>query len=228
MHTAVTKGGLCDECAELVRETGEPLIRVARVAPAPAPGARLRSPVGLSYALVALFCVWAVSDAVAFAGQRLGSDVLFELGDGVEAVVLIALMFTFLTWFYRVRDNAEVFAPGSQTWGRRWAFWGWVVPVANFWVPRRIAVDAWLASTQRLPDGSAPPPPTYRIINLWWGCWLLSMVTDYFPGHVDDVPLLSLGLVVNAGSAATAALFVRRLTGRQDVLARTGPVAAAV
>jgi hypothetical protein len=223
MHTAVTKDGLCEECAVLVAEVDEPVIRIA---PPPGPQARLRSPVGLSYALVVLFWVWAVSDLASLAAQCWGPTVLFDLAGGVEGLVWIACGITFLTWFYRVRDNAEVFAPGSQSKGRRWAFWGWMVPVVNFWFPRRIAVDAWVASTQRLPDGSVPPP-SYRIINLWWAFWLLSSVTDYLPDAVDSVPLLALCAVVDVAAAVTAALFVRQLTCRQDVLAQQGPVAVA-
>jgi hypothetical protein len=223
MHTAVTKGGLCEECAAL---GDEPAVRIEPPVSRPVSSGRLRSPVGLSYALVVLFWVWAVSDLVALAGRRWGPDVLFDLGSGVEGLVWIACALTFLTWFYRVRDNAEVFVPGSQSKGRRWAFWGWMVPVVNFWFPRRIAVDAWVARTQRLPDGSAPPP-SYRIINLWWALWLLSSVTDYLPDAVDSGPLLALCAVVDVASAVTAALFVRQLTCRQDVLAQQGPVAVA-
>ncbi|GAA1356275.1 DUF4328 domain-containing protein [Streptomyces beijiangensis] len=227
MHTAVTKDGLCDECAAL---DAEPVIRISqpRPQPRPAPGppAALRSPVGLSYAVLALLGVWTVGDLAMIATGRWGSDRVHDLAVQVQGPVFFACAITFMVWFHRVRVNAEVFAPDGHRKSRTWAYWGWIVPVVNLWYPRRIAIDTWVASARRLPDGSAPPA-SYQLINIWWICWLLSNVAFYSSNGGAPDGWVGFSSVADIASAVAAACFVRQLTRRQDVLVRTGPVVAA-
>ncbi|WP_329118257.1 DUF4328 domain-containing protein [Streptomyces sp. NBC_01465] len=225
MQTAVTKDGFCEECAAL---DSDPLVRIAPPTWTAPPGSppRLKSPVGLSYAVLALLGVWTADDLVLFVSYRLGSVAVHDLAIMFGGLVWFACAVTFMVWFHRVRVNAEVFAPFGHRKSRGWAYWGWIVPVVNLWYPRRIAVDTWVASTQRRPDGSALPA-SYRLVNVWWACWLLSSCTAYYPDtKVQDV-VLALGTVADVAAAVAAGCFVRQLTCKQDVLVRWGPIAAA-
>ena len=43
-------------------------------------------------------------------------------------------------------DTAEVLAPGTHGYSPGFAVWGWFIPVALLWIPRRVALDVRRAS----------------------------------------------------------------------------------
>ncbi|MFF4447786.1 DUF4328 domain-containing protein [Streptomyces sp. NPDC001502] len=234
--------------------------------PAPSPyaaadvkGVRLRAPVGLAIALAALFAlvigitVWAVyadwntrslmerlladptavSDADLARGERLTGLVGTIQGNAVIVTGIV-----FIVWFHRVRTNAEGFAPGADKLARGWAIGAWFVPLANLWLPYRIAVTTWGSSTPSGADGGYRRFPL-TLVNLWWGAFVLSRLLGWFggmsysraqsPGAVRDAATTMLvGDVLDVAAAVLAVLFVRRLTAMQHARAAQGPVVAAV
>lgn len=52
---------------------------------------------------------------------------------------------------------------------RGWTFWGWIIPIANFFVPFQLMGDIWRAG---LPDSKRDR--TAWLPALWWTSWLLS------------------------------------------------------
>ncbi|MEV0092018.1 DUF4328 domain-containing protein [Streptomyces sp. NPDC050738] len=207
---------VCELCAA---QADGPVVRIAPPATA-TPATELRSPVGLSYAVLALLAVWTVGDLSALAADRWGSVGLYDGVVRLQGPVFFACAITFMVWFNRVRVNAEVFSPRGHSKTRTWAYWGWIVPVVNLWYPRRIAIDTWVAS-------SGPQSASYRLINVWWVCWLLSNLGLYSDIGGEAVATTAVEGLIDVAAAVTAALFVRQLTRKQDELARTGPVAAA-
>ncbi|MFI6939434.1 DUF4328 domain-containing protein [Streptomyces sp. NPDC050418] len=221
--------------------------------PVPAgPMAYLKSPIGLSTALTWLFGAMIVADLFSlWAGLRLrsamtelradpASDALFDRTNAAEALygvsglvqggVMIALIVVFLVWFWRVRGNAEVFGPEFQSMARGWTIGSWFVPIANLWLPRRVASDIWGASEP------AGPPTSQALLNGWWLMFAATMVfgryasSDYtraesFEEIRDAVTLLSVSDAVDVVACVVAVLFVRRLTGMQTAKALAGPSA---
>ncbi|MFI2238196.1 DUF4328 domain-containing protein [Streptomyces chrestomyceticus] len=135
---------------------------------------------------------------------------------GSAATVLCAI--TFLIWLSRVRDNARALSGQSPRYARPWLYAGWIVPVANLWVPRGVVADIHRASApgERLPHA----------VNWWWGLWLVGMLSGtglMYTVPTDDVierayqavyPLLAADAAVVA--AAVAGVFVvRALTAAQ-------------
>ncbi|MER7174569.1 DUF4328 domain-containing protein [Streptomyces mesophilus] len=214
------------------------------------PGAFLKSPVGLSKALVILFGAVIAADLFAVAAGIGQLGVVGRLIDNPEAVstadadradalaaaaaVLqtlfrIATIVVFLCWFWRVRVNAEVFAPDGHGKARGWTIGGWFCPVVNWWFPRRIALDIWHAST------SGPARAT-GLVNGWWGLFTAYWVVGWLASRqfaVAETPekiQLALGSmlfadVLSALAAIAAVLFVRRLTAMQTEKALQGPPA---
>ncbi|MER5909922.1 DUF4328 domain-containing protein [Streptomyces sp. NPDC001982] len=199
-HFAAAQGGtLCAQCA------------VAEAPPAPAfagaPGAWLRSPIGLGRAAAAvlglviaadLFAAWAdvvmldvsgdIADIADGGFRAYGADIgrrsedadsLYAAAGVVQAAVLLTSVVVFLCWFHRVRVNAEVFNPFGHRMKRGWAIGGWFTPVVNLWFPRRIALDIW--------DASSPwsVPRSHGLINAWWTLWLVSLFADRLASSRD-------------------------------------------
>ncbi|MFD6925146.1 DUF4328 domain-containing protein [Streptomyces sp. NPDC059944] len=222
--------------------------------PPPNGPAVLRSPVGLGRAAVALlalviaadlFAVWAdwtmydVSGALA--GGDFGdsvqqratdADTLVNRSGYAQSAAMVGSVVVFLIWFLRVRGNAEVFNPFGHGKSRTWAGWGWFVPVANLWFPRRVTLDIWDAS---VPAGSRRG---HALVNLWWTFWVLLLLTDRLSGSAyskagtadeihDAAAQVMFSDVVDIVAAALAILVVLRLTRMQHLKALQGPAAYA-
>ncbi|WP_280890656.1 DUF4328 domain-containing protein [Streptomyces sp. LBL] len=149
---------------------------------------------------------------------------LTSLEDGYHAVnalaggatVLCALLF--LSWLWRVRDNARAFSgePPRHSW--LWMYLGWVLPLANLWIPRGLVVD--------IHHRSAPGKPLPSSVNWWWGLWLIGLLSGVGLMHTGDtdeliaraytdVWMLLVSDVAIVGAAVAAVLVVRAVTAAQ-------------
>ncbi|MEV6511907.1 DUF4328 domain-containing protein [Streptomyces sp. NPDC051642] len=218
--------------------------------PRPVPGPHLRSPIGLSRAAVALlglviaidlFAVYADLVLYNVSGDLMdgasGGGVARRLDDanslntvagGVQSGSLVMSIIVYLCWFVRVRANAGVFAPDTQSMKPGWAIAGWFVPFVSLWYPRRITRDIWDASS---PLGARR---SYLLVNAWWTLWLLSIVGDRVgsaqSGDADTADGIQAGayasMIADALDIAAAALaiaLVLRLTRMQHAKALAGP-----
>ncbi|MFD5320118.1 DUF4328 domain-containing protein [Streptomyces sp. NPDC127098] len=219
------------------------------------PGAVFVSPRGLATALTVLLTVCAgLYLLVAAAASRMRTTVS-DIQDGnlptlqeaqdvddfyngaiaLQALGLLATGIVFIIWFHRIRVNAEVFDPAGQRMGRGWAIGAWFVPVVNFWFPKKIANDAWRASTPWGVD------PARGVVNAWWVLWLLLTLADFSAqvqdlggeglGNAEDLDalgnqasILTLSGVLGVAAAVLAILFVRRLSQRQQTKFDQGPI----
>ncbi|MFG2223435.1 DUF4328 domain-containing protein [Streptomyces sp. NPDC048644] len=137
------------------------------------------------------------------------------LGDA--ATVLCAL--TFLIWLLRVQANARALSGKPPRYALPWLYAGWIVPIANLWLPRGIIVDIHRASA---PDERLP-----RVVNWWWGLWLVGVLSGLGLNSTDSTdgviarayervsPLLASDAAV-VGAALTAIFVVRALTAAQQ------------
>ncbi|MFF0090710.1 DUF4328 domain-containing protein [Streptomyces canus] len=210
----------------------------------------LRSPVGLGRATAILLGLAAAVDVFALGADLLMYDATGDLvgGDAWAAVLdradladkltaaagaaqllaMLACAVVFVIWLWRVRRNAEVFAPDGHRKARAWVIAGWVVPIASLWYPRRVVVDIWDASsTGDRPDGHA-------LINIWWTLWLLSQTigqvlytafdeADTSQEIHDSMTQTMVADGLDLVAALLAAVVVLRLTRMQDEKARQGP-----
>ncbi|MGQ4718579.1 DUF4328 domain-containing protein [Streptomyces anulatus] len=222
-------------------------------APSPAYLAVLRSPVGLGLATSLLLGAVIATDVLSLASGAHLYDLLrgmpydraalwtvpgvegrqraYDLFGLLRSVFYLATGIVYVCWLYRLRDNAEVFAPGTHRHGRSWTGWGWIVPVVNLWFPRRITLDIWEASHPAGPH--APDRPGHGLINLWWGFWLAQGFISLAGGAVYDTAEsigptnVALGLLMASDlldivCAVLAVRLVRTLTHMQHVRVREG------
>lgn len=130
----------------------------------------LRTLAGALIILVASTIVLTAAELI-FVGQRhltWGTDTHTRPLVVLSVISAAATAIVFLIWFRRARIAAERL-DWRQRRARGWAFWGWVVPVVNLWIPFQIMSDIWRAGL----------PPARRASTAWlpvswWVCWLLS------------------------------------------------------
>ncbi|MEV6653958.1 DUF4328 domain-containing protein [Streptomyces sp. NPDC051219] len=209
----------------------------------------LRSPVGLSYAVVSLLGAIIVSDVLVLiaafhvrgmtsgmSADRLDPAVFEDLNlavaEGLSLLLYLATGALFIIWFHRVRKNAGVFGPDLHRGGPGWAIGSWFIPIANIWLPRGVAADTWRAS-RRDPYGDGKAEPL-TVLNLWWLFFVLTQIADFVAGEAyDDADTAeefatAAGVVMGSAvldivAAVLAALFVRHLTAMQHAKALRGP-----
>jgi uncharacterized protein DUF4328 len=156
---------------------------------------------------------------LAVLGARLGVQLLplpwhlIDRLDGTGNALTMLTGVVFVIWFRRARINAA-----ASGWPQRravgWTFWGWLVPVANLFVPFQLMADIWRAS---LPEGSRRK--TAWLPGLWWTCFLAGLVArgGRHPTTAKFMPYLSAGmwwwsLVLLAAAAALLIVIVGRVT----------------
>ncbi|WP_328553833.1 DUF4328 domain-containing protein [Streptomyces sp. NBC_00358] len=159
------------------------------------------------------------------------ADSLYAAAGHVQLITLVVAAVAFLTWFLRVRVNAEVFSPFGHTFSRAWARWGWFAPFVNLWRPRRIMAEIWDASRPAGTRGG------HGLVNTWWAFWIIRAVVGRLAATttgragtaqaIQDAAVQDLfSDAVDIVSAVFAVLVVLKLTRMQDRKAHEGPVAS--
>jgi Domain of unknown function (DUF4328) len=139
---------------------------VAPASPRPVRGAALAASLGLAVVqMVELVSLFTRLDEVRTATTA--SEHVARVLNVLQSVGVAVAGTTFLVWLFQARRNAEVIGGVRQRWGTPWLVLGWVVPVVNLWIPRRIMIDIWKASE---PERPALRP--YALVDVWWGCFL--------------------------------------------------------
>lgn len=103
-------------------------------------------------------------------------DLFTEL-DVLKGIVVLPTLVMWLLWFWRVRINAEAFAPGRHRYRRGWALWGWFTPVASLWIPKLVTDDIWAASD---PNGGSARRVPRGFLNAWWVFWVVELIFGLF------------------------------------------------
>ncbi|AWT41080.1 MULTISPECIES: DUF4328 domain-containing protein [Streptomyces] len=173
------------------------------------PRYRFRNPAGPAVVAQSLIATSALADiGIIVSG---GSDSPWVGDDGLPLLGLlqIACWISFLVWFHRCRCNAEVLAPGTHKYAPGFAVGAWAIPLAMWWLPRRITLDIRRAGG---------PPVDVWLINTWWFVWLcdgpLSVAVHLLLLHQTDYhnPVdHGIGVV----SSVLAIAVIRRVTAGQ-------------
>ncbi|MCT2589457.1 DUF4328 domain-containing protein [Streptomyces sp. N2-109] len=134
-------------------------------------------------------------------------------------------------WFYRVRMNAEAFAPGQIRYAAGMAAGTWFIPFCNLFMPKQIANDIWTATNPPAMPMSwytMRPRTPHGLLNAWWTLWVIyfcltfmaSWESWYENGSIDGASgSLALGIfasLTGVAAAVLAIIFVIRLTKMQD------------
>ena len=117
--------------------------------------------------VIAVVAARVIRQSWGFASWPRPGDVTVRGPDTFGNSTIVVTGILFVVWFRRARINAEWFM--RQRRARGWAFWGWIIPIVNFWFPFQIMGDIWRAAL--------PPRQRARTAWLpviWWTSWLLA------------------------------------------------------
>ena len=108
---------------------------------------------------------------------------LFNIGSGgilidlldisliVQLLVLIFSLYFVWQWLKKLYSAAKlVEKENSLTYRTGWAFWGWVVPIAFFWIPKKM-IDQALKVLSGTKSKSLD-----SITKNWWTLWIISIL----------------------------------------------------
>ncbi|MEU1163602.1 DUF4328 domain-containing protein [Streptomyces sp. NPDC005921] len=139
----------------------------------------------------------------------------YHLVSSVGGVLTAVCVVAFLVWLGRVRGNARVLSGRAPRYRGVWVLLGWVVPIGNLWIPRGVVAEVY--------RDSAPGRRLPRVVDLWWGLWLVGLVSGVGLVHGDSTdelvaraydnvwPLVLCDLAL-VGAAAAGAAVVRAVT----------------
>ncbi|MGW1539295.1 DUF4328 domain-containing protein [Streptomyces sp. NPDC002309] len=187
------------------------------------------------YAGVRVYTLIHQDGGFAFASeQELESiDALYRTAGQLQGVTFLTCAIVFILWFHRMRQDTGALGPDRFRNGPGWAIGSWFVPVANLWLPYRVAVDMWGAST-RLPADGEPYKVSFWPVNLWWGLFVATTLFRRYAdrryrdaeavGEIRDAVLhLMASDLLDIAAAAAAVYFAVRLTAMQRLKATDGP-----
>ncbi|MCX4993770.1 DUF4328 domain-containing protein [Streptomyces sp. NBC_00568] len=90
-------------------------------------------------------------------------DTYFRNLTGWRTALLVMALLQFSLWLATMRDVADVLWRKGQRRRRAWLVFGWVIPVAQLFVPKMFVNDLWAASR--------PEPQRRRghpLLTAWW------------------------------------------------------------
>ncbi|MFJ8789089.1 DUF4328 domain-containing protein [Streptomyces sp. NPDC102462] len=143
----------------------------------------------------------------------------YHIVGAVGDVIVVFCAAAFLAWLWQVRDNARALSGRPPKYRGFWVYLGWIVPVANLWVPRGVVADVHRTSA---PDKRLP-----FVLNVWWALWLIGMLSgvgllyrESRDGLIEraytDVWQLLLPDAAVVGAAVAAVFVVRAVTAAQS------------
>ncbi|MEV0225346.1 DUF4328 domain-containing protein [Streptomyces sp. NPDC050704] len=161
------------------------------------------------------------------------AEALYRTAGRVQEATFLACAIGFVIWFYLMRRYAGVLGPDRFRNGPGWAIGSWLIPLANLWMPYRIAVDMWGAGT-RLPADGEPFKVSYWPVNLWWGLFVTAILFRRYTGQryanaeaLEEIRAAVLQVmaadILEAAAAAAAVYFAVRLTAMQRLKAAERP-----
>lgn len=130
----------------------------------------------------------------------------FQVAVQVLVWTTVGSVVSFLVWLRRCRRNAELFAPGTQRYAAGFAVGGWFIPVAMWWIPRRVAADVWRAG------GVAG---TAWLVDVWWAAWLLKSVGVGIVTQAGGPSVYVTAAVVALPAGGLAVALIQRITAAQ-------------
>lgn len=93
---------------------------------------------------------------------------------GITTVLAIIGLIFLWQWTDSLYITARAIQPEGFGYRKGWTFWGWVIPIANLWIPKRI-----IDNTYKIMTGSIGEPQSLKS-RTWWALWIGASVISIF------------------------------------------------
>lgn len=119
----------------------------------------------------------------------------------ISGVLALLTGLLFLTWLWRAHGQAT----GPRSHSRAWVLTGWLLPIANLWVPPRVVHEVWVSS------GRFAMAQRHRIgiiVTGWWTSLLaaLGLIQLFRSGDTQSLGDARLALHMGIAAASLLAL----------------------
>lgn len=205
--------------------------------------------VGVTSAVSLVVGPWALGRAVSPSGLFVESPVLAGLSTAALFAFLASAV-AVVVWFRAAFDNAAALGASDLRFSPGWAIGGWILPIANLFIPKKIADDVWRASDPALPVQAGARwkfEPVPARLHIWWTLWVVQLISSRVADQIAARALVNrnlsdyrFGIGLQGASAILLALagvlliwIIAGISARQDARAREarslldGPVPAA-
>lgn len=137
---------------------------------------------------------------VSYYGTRL--DDIALIASVLLTIAYVVSAITWIVWLQRCHRNVIAFGLRNE-YKRRWAIFGWIVPIGSLWIPFRMMEDVSISANPQDPGRTSS-----RILPIWWGLFLFSTILGRFLLRSDfgNSTFESWAIVVSLVSDAMAAL----------------------
>ncbi len=139
-----------------------------------------------------------------------------------QPLLLLCSGLAAVIWTAGVRANTERLSYARHTLSAVWAWLGWILPIANLWIPFQVLRDIDRASDPSQTPGTEPTTTRHlpRLLAVWWASFLAMLTIDVFANPSSATPIGSamIETVVAALAVLAAACWaglVRRIYADQ-------------
>lgn len=168
------------------------------------------------------------SEEEAAYSASVAADGRFQNTVTIALVAALVVGLLFIGWLFRAMRNLDAFGVRQPVMKPSWAWWSWVIPIANLWLPHKAVAYTARASSS---DRTLPIADQHRrigtpaIVHWWWAAYLLASLLALSPVAFyraeDLINYYRFSFVtpcVIAVPCVLAALLVRRITRQQAAL----------
>ena len=127
--------------------------------------------VWVGYALTTIPLAGEIADGISADDASLATLGPYSLAGLLSYVLILPVWVLTAVWLIKAREAAARVAPYSpQRHGNAWVVLGWVVPIANLFVPVRVVGDVTRAVVDRRTLAYS------SLLEWWWGSFLVTLV----------------------------------------------------
>ncbi|MFI6493796.1 DUF4328 domain-containing protein [Streptomyces sp. NPDC050564] len=120
------------------------------------------------------------------------ADMWFGNLTGWLQAAFLATMLLFILWLRSMRSLADMVWPQGQRRDRAWVLFGWLVPLAQLFIPKMFINDLWAAAEPTMRRRRGNP-----LLTVWW-------LTVLAAGHWATLDYSALKQAATAGEARQA------------------------
>jgi hypothetical protein len=162
-----------------------------------------------------------------------GGNLFFAAGAGIDLLVGLLTVVTFLLWIYRAHQNLLSFRPAPLRYSAAAAVYYFFIPFFSLFRPYLIMREIWVKSDPSLPPFAVPTytkAPASPLVATWWALFLARVGIGWIflilrqeestaGALLANTSLLSVSYCVSILTAIPACLLVIRILRREENLA---------